>query len=726
MRDNQNKRPVTKGAAKVPVVMQLEALECGAASLAMVAAYYGKWVTLEQARSDCGVSRDGSSAVNIVKAARGYGFEVHKYKRNPESIREKGVFPCIIHWNFDHFVVLCGFKGRYACINDPAKGALRVNTEEFDRAFTGVTINLTPGEDFQPDGKRKSILASAKQMLHKAAPAMAVVGAASGLLALSGAAAPVLSGFFVDHLLEGHNGGLLPMFTAILTALAVLQLAAAWIQTIYRLRMNGTLSVIGCSTYMWKIMRLPMEFFSQRMTSDVFIRMDMLEELTASLTNLIVPLVMNTVTTALCLILMLKQSLTLTAVSVSVLLVNVFLSGLIARAHENAVRVMERDKEKLASVALSGLSMIETIKVSGAESAFFEKWAGLQAAVNAQRVRAGKPEAFLSRIPELLSRAAYFIVMVMGIGYVMQGRFTLGMMWMFQGLLSLLMSPAGSLPGFRKKLLTMRTQSERAEDILRYPPDKSLTDTPDAVQDGTSKLKGNIELKNVSFGYSRLSDPIIKDFSLSVKAGSRVAIVGTSGCGKSTLSKLISGLYEPWAGEILFDGKRRSEIGRDMMTSSIAVVDQDVMLFEGTIRQNIKMWDASIEDFEMILAARDAQLHEDIMAREGGYQAQLSPDGRNLSGGQRQRLEIARVLAADPSVMILDEATSALDAKTEFDVVRSVADRGVTCIIIAHRLSTIRDCDEIIVLDHGSIAERGTHEELMKLGGAYTALVKSE
>ena len=726
MRDNQNKRPVTKGAAKVPVVMQLEALECGAASLAMVAAYYGKWVTLEQARSDCGVSRDGSSAVNIVKAARSYGFEVHKYKRNTESIREKGVFPCIIHWNFDHFVVLCGFKGRYACINDPAKGALRVNTEEFDRAFTGVTINLTPGEDFQPDGKRKSILASAKQELCKAAPAMAVVGAASGLLALSGVAAPVLSGFFVDHLLEGHNSGLLPMFTTILTALAVLQLAAAWIQSVYRFRMNGTLSVIGCSTYMWKIMRLPMEFFSQRMTSDVFIRMDMLEELTASLTNLIVALVMNTVTTALCLILMLKQSLTLTAVSISVLLVNLFLSSLITKTHENVVRVMERDKEKLATTALSGLSMIETIKVSGAESAFFEKWAGLQASVNTQRVRAGKPDAFFSRIPELLSRAAYFIVMVMGIGYVMQGRSTLGMMWMFQGLLSLLMSPAGSVPGFRKKLLTMRTQSERAEDILRYPADKSLTDTSDTVQDGISKLQGNIELKNVTFGYSKLADPVIKNFSLSVRAGSRVAIVGSSGCGKSTLSKLISGLYEPWEGEILFDGKRRSGIDRDVMTSSIAVVDQDVMLFEGTIGQNIKMWDASIEDFEMILAARDAQLHEDIMAREGGYQAQLSPDGRNLSGGQRQRLEIARVLAADPSVMILDEATSALDAKTEFDVVRSVADRGVTCIIIAHRLSTIRDCDEIIVLDHGSIAERGTHEELMKLGGAYTALVTSE
>lgn len=720
------KSPITKGIAKTPVVMQLEALECGAASLAMVAAYYGKWVTLEQARSDCGVSRDGSSAVNIVKAARNYGFDVNKYKRNPESIRKKGVFPCIIHWNFDHFVVLNGFKGRYASINDPAKGAIWVDEEEFDKAFTGITINIVPGENYQPDGKRKSLLSSARNEMKKAGRGLAVMSAASVILALFAMIYPVMSGFFVDNLLNGHNSGLLLGFTAVLTGLALLQLAAAWIQTIYNLRVNGKLSVIGCSTYMWKVMQLPIEFFSQRMASDVYIRMDMLESLTSAVVNILMPLVMNTVVTILCLILMLKQSLTLTAISVSALTVNLFLSRLIARTHENAVRVMERDKEKLSSATLSGLSMIETIKVSGAESSFFEKWAGLQAAVNTQKVRSESSDTFLSRIPELMSAAVYFIVMLMGIGYVMQGSFTLGGVWIFQGLLSALMSPAFSVSGARKKLQTMRTQFDRAEDILQYPPDKNIADTPESVTDDTYKLKGDIELKNITFGYSRLSDPIIKDFSFSIKAGSRVAFVGTSGCGKSTLSKLISGLYEPWKGEILFDGKRRSDIDRDVMTSSIAVVDQDIMLFEGTIKHNIKMWDKSIEDFEVIMASRDAQIHDDVMAREGGYNARLTADGKNLSGGQRQRMEIARVLAADPSVIILDEATSALDAKTEFDVVKAITDRGVTCIIIAHRLSTIRDCDEIIVLDKGVITERGTHEELMKLGGRYTELVTSE
>ena len=272
----------------------------------------------------------------------------------------------------------------------------------------------------------------------------------------------------------------------------------------------------------------------------------------------------------------------------------------------------------------------------------------------------------------------------------------------------------------------MRTDMERVDDVMEYPDDPMFRDEPLSEDADYSKLRGEVELKHVTFGYSRLAPPLIEDFSMHMKPGSRVAFVGTSGCGKSTLSKLISGLYQPWSGEILFDGKHTDEIERSVFTGSVAVVDQDIILFEDTIENNIKMWNNSIADYEMILAAHDAQIYDDIMARDGGFYGMLHEGGKDLSGGQRQRIEIARVLAQDPSIIIMDEATSALDAKTEYELVNAVKKRGITCIVIAHRLSTIRDCDEIIVLDHGKVVERGTHEELYARGGFYTELISND
>ena len=407
---------------------------------------------------------------------------------------------------------------------------------------------------------------------------------------------------------------------------------------------------------------------------------------------------------------------------------NIIISRMISSMRINMTRGILRDSGKLSSTTVSGIEMIETIKASGAEDGFFEKWAGYQASVNRQGTQFTKQSWFLNMIPNLVSVLTNSTVLMLGVYFAMTSNFTVGMIMAFQSFLASFSAPADSLISAGQTIQEMRTSMERIEDVMQYPSDicyesKRVESEGEASY---SKLKGNIELRNVTFGYSRLAPPLIKDFNLSLKPGSRVAFVGPSGCGKSTLSKLISGLYQPWSGEILFDGKPINEIDRNVFTGSLAVVDQDIILFEDSILNNIKMWDASIEDFEMIMAARDASLHEDIMYRDGGYQCKLIEGGRNFSGGQRQRLEIARVLAQDPTIIIMDEATSALDAKTEYDVVQSIKDRGITCIVVAHRLSTIRDCDEIIVLDKGVVAERGTHEELFARGGIYKELVSNE
>ncbi len=720
------KQPVRNGKAKVPVIMQMEALECGAASLTMILAYYGKWIPLEQVRADCGVSRDGSNAKNILKAARSYGLNAKGYRYEPEGLKENGKFPCIIHWNFNHFVVLDGFKGSKAYLNDPAKGSYSVPMEIFDKSFTGICLMFDPAENFEPGGAPKSVLMFAKKRLKEAETAMVFVAVTTLITALLGIITPAFSRIFMDRLLTGENPEWFLPFIFALGGISVIQLIVEWIKAVYSLKINGQLSAVGSTAYMWKVLRMPMEFFSQRMAGDIQQRQRMNATVAQSLVETFAPLALNTVMLVFYFVVMLRYSPILTLVGVASVVINLVVSKIISNKRINITRVQMRDAGKLAGSTVAGIEMIETIKASGAENGFFEKWAGYQASVNTQQVRFERLNQYLGMIPELVSSLANIAVLILGVYFTINGKFTVGMIMAFQGFLGSFTAPAQTLISAGQTLQEMRTQMERVEDVMEYPTDVNCSRDGISEDAEYSKLSGSVELKNVTFGYSRLAEPLIRDFNLTLKTGSRVAFVGTSGCGKSTLSKLISGLYKPWEGEILFDGKPIEEIDRSVFTGSLAVVDQDIILFEDTIANNIKMWDDTIEDFEIIMAARDAQLHEDIMRRDGGYSYKITEGGKDFSGGQRQRMEIARVLAQDPTIIILDEATSALDAKTEFEVVRSIKDRGITCIVVAHRLSTIRDCDEIIVLDNGEVVERGTHDELYAKGGVYTQLVTNE
>ena len=718
------KKPLLKGVAKVPVVMQMEDLECGAASLTMILAYYRKWLPLEQVRADCGVSRDGSNARNVLKAARSYGLIAKGYRYEPEDLKKNGKFPCIIHWNFNHFLVLDGFRNDKAYLNDPAKGSYSVSMEEFDRSFTGICMMFEPDEDFEPGGKPKSMLSFARKRLVGAGIAVAFLVLTSVISSLLGVIQPVFSRIFMDRLLTGQNPDWLYPFIFALALFSAVQIIIAWIQAVWSLRIDGKLAVTGSAVFMWKVLRMPMEFFSQRMAGDILQRQGSNAAIAGTLVNTFAPLALSAIMMVFYLVLMIRYSPLLTLVGLGSIVVNMLVARFISAKRVNITRVQMRDSGKLSSATVAGIGMIETIKPSGAENGYFEKWSGYQASVNTQKVRFQRLNQYMGMIPGIVTEITNTAILALGIWLTMCGQFTAGMIMAFQGFMTSFSAPAQSLIAAGQTLQEMRTEMERVEDVMEYPMDEEAPESD--TQDTYDKLSGRLEMKHVTFGYSRLGEPLIEDFSMSLEPGSRVAFVGASGCGKSTISKLISGLYKPWSGEILFDGKPISAIDRSVFTGSLAVVDQDIILFEDTIANNIRLWDKSIEDFEVILAARDAKLHEDIMQREGGYQYKITEGGRDFSGGQRQRMEIARVLAQDPTIIILDEATSALDAKTEFEVVDSIHARGITCIVIAHRLSTVRDCDEIIVLDNGKVVERGTHEELYARGGAYTSLISND
>ena len=707
--------------------MQMEALECGAACLTMVLAYYGRWVPLERVRAECGVSRDGSKAVNILKAARSYGLTAKGMTFSVDALREKGNYPCILFWNFNHFVVLCGFSRKYAHINDPARGQVKVPMDEFEKSFTGVVLTFEKTDEFQPGGEPPSATKAALALLKGMGPAIAFIMLTAAISSLLGIFNTSLNRVFLDRVLSGDNPDWLIPLTGIMFLLALLSCIVGLLNAIYLMRIQGKIAVVSSSRFMRHLLHLPVEFYSQRMVGDIQQRQSANESIAFSLVGQLAPVIINIAMLFLYLAIMLRYNVMLTLVGLTTVLINVLVARYISKKRVNVARSMVTDGGKLYATTVSGMEMIETIKAAGAENGYFQRWAGYQANVAEGNSRMVKINEYLGAIPGILASVSNLVVLLLGIWLIITQGFTPGALLAFQGFLGSFMGPVSQLIGLGQTVQETQTELERVDDVMRYK-----CDVPEDFegQDMTGiereKLMGKVDLKGITFGYSPLEPPLIENFDLHLEPGQWVALVGGSGCGKSTIAKLVSGLYKPWAGEVRFDGALEEEVPRAVLRSSLAVVDQDIVTFDDTVGENVRLWDRSIEDYEVIMACRDAEIHDVIAAREGGYGSRILPGGRNFSGGQLQRLEIARVLAQDPTVIILDEATSALDAQTEASVIQRIKDRGITCIVVAHRLSTIRDCDEIIVLDQGKVVERGKHEELLAADGAYAKLVRSD
>ncbi len=724
---------------KTPTVLQMEAVECGAAALGIILGYYRRIVPLPELRRECGVSRDGSKASNVLKAARSYGLEAKGFKKEMEQLQDLRP-PYIVFWNFNHFLVVEGFRSSQVYLNDPASGPRTVSLQEFDEGYTGVVLVMEPGPEFEKGGRKPSLILSLWSRLQGATGALVYCLLAGFLLTLAGLAIPVFSQVFVDEILiQGRMHWLRPLILGMVIT-AVLQGLLTLLRLRYLRRLKIKLAVGMSSRFLWHILRLPVGFYAQRFAGEISNRTSLNDTVADVLSGRLATTVIDAVMVIFYALVMIQYDTVLTLIVVSLAGVNVLTLQLISRQRVDANQRLIQEYGKAAGASIAALQSIETLKASGLESDFFSRWSGYYAkAINSQQ-ELGVTNQTFSVLPTLLSALSSMLLLVVGGLRVMNGHLSIGMLVAFQGLMQSFLLPVNNLVSFGSTLQEMEGNLIRLDDVLDNPIDPQVgqkrwgdgeIDSSFAPSQSypltlSSHLQGYVELQNITFGYSRVDPPLIENFNFKVLPGQRVALVGGSGSGKSTVAKLVSGLYEPWAGEIRFDGKSREQIPHQVLTNSIAMVEQDILMFGGTVRENLTLWDATIPDKNLVRACQDAAIDDVILSMSGGYDAQLIEGAANLSGGQKQRLEIARALVNNPSILVMDEATSALDAETEKIIDRNLRRRGCTCLIVAHRLSTIRDCDEIIVLERGKVVQRGTHQELWQMEGVYSRLIRSE
>lgn len=714
--------------AKTPTVLQMEAVECGAAALGKILGYYGKTVPLAELRQACGVSRDGVTAPSVLKAARRYGLEASGYKKSLERVMQLDP-PFIAFWHFNHFLVVEGFTDQWVYLNDPATGPRRVTPEEFDQGYTGVVLGFAPGPEFVRGGPKDDVVGALWTRLKPSVGALALAIGAGFFLVLPALVLPALSRLFVDSVLGAGQLEWLPYILLGLLAVAGVEGWLTVLQRRYLRSLRIKLAVGMTSRFVWHVLRLPVGFYAQRFAGEIASRIRLNDEVAAVLSGRLTTTVISLVLVLFYALAMAQYDLLLTAIVVGFSTVNVVMLQWIGRQRTDANLRLSQDYGKAAGVAIAGLQNMETIKASGLESDFFARWAGYYTkSINAQQ-ELGLTNQILGILPSLLSALTNLALLMVGGWRVINGDLSIGMLVAFQLLMVSFQRPVNRLVSFANTLQTLQGNLKRLDDVLANPVDGQLIPPDLAAEEPdfpTHRLSGAMTLRNLSFGYHPLEAPLIDQLDLTIQPGQRVAFVGGSGSGKSTLAKLIAGLYEPRSGDICFDGVPRNHIPRAVLTNSIAVVEQDILIFEGTIRDNLTLWDTTIPEEDLRRAVADAAIEEVILAQPSGFDTSLLEGASNLSGGQRQRLEMARALVGNPSILILDEATSALDTETEKIIDQNLRRRGCTCIIVAHRLSTIRDCDQILVLERGKVVQRGTHETLWAEGGYYARLIQSE
>lgn len=708
---------------KTPTIYQMEATECGAASLSMIFAHFGKHLSLEQMRNETGVSRDGCNAGNLMRAAKKFNLECHGFRKEPEDLRFIET-PCIIHWNFNHFVVFEGFKGRYAYINDPAAGRRKLTFDELDDCFTGIVLTFKTTAEFKKEKRHYTFFDFIKPRISCQRNTIFKLLFIGFLSVFPGLMLPVISQVFLDEVLPGKNtdwffGLMVFMFSTILLQAGL---------TLYRykilVRLQKKTVLLSAREFLYSMLRLPISFFDQRYVGDLSERVTNNANVSNFLSGDLAEIILNIFAAFFYLVLLIIYSPVLTAIAAAAVIINMIIVGITSKAISNGAVKLQQDAGKLSGTVCAGISIIDTIKASGAETEYAGRILGYSAKTITQEQKLSRFQQISAAIPEGVKMLADILILLVGCLFIIDGKMTIGMLTAFTALFGSFSSPVEKLVGFVKNVQTAKADISRVEDIINYRSDGKFDD-PDNKAQIKTKLNGTVELRNISFGYSKLKPPIISNFDFKIDCGSSIALVGSSGCGKSTVSRLVSGLYEPWTGELMFDGIPLKNIPNEVLNASVSTVSQNITLFSGTIRDNLTMWNSKISEEDMIAAAKDACIHDIISQKPGAYDFGLSEGGANLSGGQRQRLEIARALATNPTVLIMDEATSALDPVVEKRIMDNIKRRGCTCIIAAHRLSAIRDCGQIIVMSDGKIVQRGTHEELSALEGNYKAFMQN-